>query len=160
MNNSVARSILQLDHKQVATAGDIFSVLQAAYAIEASLVRIKNFPPLTRTIQQIMHSPNMFWGVIEQQQLLGFIEVENFLVSANNIVISSLCVDPQFFKRGLASQLLSFVLTNCQSAAVSTATKNLPAINLYKKLGFVVTHTTNNQQGIALTHFLYKVYSD
>lgn len=55
------------------------------------------------------------------------------------LAIDSLTVDPKFFRKGIASQLISYILDLFEftEAIVETAVANDPAINLYKKYGFV-----------------------
>ena len=53
--------------------------------------------------------------------------------------INSLTVDPSYFGNGIANKLISYVLevVDFTEAVVETAVANMPAINLYKKYGFV-----------------------
>jgi ribosomal protein S18 acetylase RimI-like enzyme len=53
--------------------------------------------------------------------------------------IDSLTVDPDFFRKGLGAKLISHALDTLafSKATVETAVVNTPAINLYKKHGFV-----------------------
>ena len=55
------------------------------------------------------------------------------------VEINSLTVEPKHFKKGIAGKLLSYVLEAFEftEAVVETAVVNKPAINLYKKQGFV-----------------------
>ncbi len=53
-------------------------------------------------------------------------------------MICSFVVDPEHFRKGVASSLLDHVLTkrDWTKAVVETGADNLPAIRLYEKFGF------------------------
>ncbi|ALQ08375.1 GNAT family N-acetyltransferase [Pseudoalteromonas fuliginea] len=128
--------INKLNNKNNDTANKIFAVFQKSYAIEAKLIGAHNFPPLARNIKGIKKSETTFYGYSENECLAAVIEVDT-----NNecLDICSLTVDPNHFKKGIASKLISYVLamSDLSHAIVETAVANTPAINLYKKHGFV-----------------------
>ena len=75
-------------------------------------------------------------AAIEEKNIAAVIEVDR----DNNLLdICSLTVDPKYFKKGIASKLINYVLAmgDLSHAIVETAVANTPAINLYKKHGFV-----------------------
>ncbi|GAC33831.1 GNAT family N-acetyltransferase [Paraglaciecola polaris] len=125
---------LNNSHEDVATK--IFTVFQNSYKIEAQLIGTLDFPPLFRSAKDIENSKTQFYGFIENNCLAGVIEVA---LKGKELEIDSLTVDPDFFQRGIANKLINHVLAsfNFSKAIVETAVGNLPAINLYKKNGFV-----------------------
>jgi ribosomal protein S18 acetylase RimI-like enzyme len=118
-------------------AARIHAVQIEAYRQEASLLGVRNFPPLHRTVRDVMTSPNLFFGAFSGGELLGVISLERR--SENQVSISSLTVPPPFQRRGVAKALLSSIAgsTKSQKISVSTGAKNAPALALYKQFGFV-----------------------
>ena len=128
--------ITKLDNSNEEIANQIFAVFQNAYKIEAQLIGTLDFPPLLRSVKDIENAETQFYGFIENESITAVIEIflENKLLEIN-----SLTVDPHYFRKGIASKLIDYVLENTHfsEAIVETAVVNLPAINLYKKHGFV-----------------------
>lgn len=128
-------------------AAQIYSVFQASYQIEADLIADKleraiDFPPLSRSIEDIENSSSLFYGFFdsseegENQCLAAVIEVT---FCEGQLDIESLTVSPEHFRKGIAGQLIDFVLNAFEfsSAFVETAVVNEPAIRLYIKHGFI-----------------------
>jgi len=128
--------IAKIDNSNEKIASQIFIVFQNSYKVEAQLIGTLDFPPLSRSAKDIKNSKTQFYGFIENECLAGVIEV-TFI--GNFLDIDSLTVDPNYFRKGIANKLISYVLEifNFSEAIVETAVVNLPAINLYKKHGFV-----------------------
>lgn len=128
--------IALLEHNTTNIAADIYEIFQASYRIEAQLIGTLNFPPLQRTVSDIAQSLTMFYGAKIDSALAGVIEIE---YNNKQLSINSLTVSPDFFRRGIAGQLMRHVLTvfEIEHAVVETASVNMPAIELYKKHGFV-----------------------
>ena len=144
-----------LNNVAVEVSQQIYQVFQRSYKIEAELIGVENFPPLSRSVEQIRQSTNEFYGVIIEGVLAGVIEVSLKESSAQDISkttleIESLTVSPLFFKQGIASRLIEFVLQNkaFEYAIVETAAVNQPAIRLYDKHGFRVFKQFTPEHGI------------
>jgi len=128
--------IKQLDNSNEHIAKQIFNTFQRSYKIEAQLIGVLDFPPLQRSAEQIKSSKTLFYGYYEHSCLAAVVET---VLENRHLEIHSLTVDPDHFRKGLANKLLRHVLTNFDfsEAIVETAVVNTPAINLYKKHGFV-----------------------
>jgi len=129
--------IKQLDHSNTDTAHQIFNVFQCAYKVEAELLNVDNFPPLSRSAASIQNATTQFYGYIEQGELAAVAEIT---VNDESIEIDSFTVAPTHFRKGIANKLLGDILNRHSAkeiAIVETAVANTPAINLYKKHGFV-----------------------
>ncbi|MEW6999235.1 GNAT family N-acetyltransferase [Colwelliaceae bacterium BS250] len=128
--------ITKLDNSNEAVAEQIFTVFQNSYKIEAQLIGTANFPPLLRSAKNIENSKTQFYGFTENKCLAAIIEL---VIEDKNLEINSLTVDPNYFRKGIANKLISYVLdlNDFSTAIVETAVVNIPAINLYKKHGFV-----------------------
>lgn len=121
--------------KNELVAQQIHRVFQRSYQVEAQLIGVSDFPPLRRSIENVIHSTTFFYGFIENKALAAVIEIS--LVN-KHLSIESLVVDPDYFRKGIAGQLLTFTLEHFSyhTASVETAVVNLPAIKLYQKHGF------------------------
>lgn len=125
-----------LDNTVSSTAKAIWTVCQRSYQLEAEILAVENFPPLQRGMDDIRTATTRFWGMMNQEILQGIIELEDH--SADHFHINSLCVDPDYHRRGIGRQLVSSVvqmLPDCL-LTVSTGRKNIPACRLYEKTGF------------------------
>jgi len=119
----------------------------AAYRIEAKLIGVTDFPPLQRTVRDVIASQTCFYGCQQNDMLTALIEITYDKIQLR---INSLVVHPDYFRQGLASRLLKFVLTHYQyeTALVETGLANLPAITLYEQFGFIETSRFNIAGGI------------
>lgn len=139
--------IKKLDHANQDIANQIFTVFQRAYKVEAQRIGVLDFPPLSRSSEAIKNAPTRFYGFSYNDCLAAVIEIE---VEGKRLDIHSLTVDPNHFKKGIADKLMCYVLDNIEftDAIVETATANIPAINLYKKHGFVESKRWTPSHGI------------
>ncbi|MDC0601769.1 GNAT family N-acetyltransferase [Aliiglaciecola sp.] len=128
--------IQKLENSKQHVANQIFHVFQNSYPIEAKLINASNFPPLARSARNVKAAKTLFYGFYEKGELAGVIEVRT---RGQNLEIDSLTVEPKHFKKGIAGRLINHVLDAFEysRAVVETAAGNEPAINLYKKHGFV-----------------------
>lgn len=128
--------ISKLDNSIKAVARQIFSIFQNSYKVEAQLIGTFDFPPLSRTTKMIEESQTQFYGFSEKGCLAAIIEIA---IKNNTLEINSLTVAPDYFRKGIANKLIEYVLNRIafSEAIVETAVVNIPAINLYKKHGFV-----------------------
>lgn len=139
--------IEKLQHQNPKTANQIKDVFHQSYSVEAKLLEATDFPPLKRTIESYMNSQNAFYGYFEHKVLAGIIEIES---KDQYTDINSLVVHPNFFRRGIASKLLDFLLKKFDSSlyTVETGVKNIPAIALYSKFGFKETKQWDTDFGV------------
>lgn len=130
------RMITKLDNSNVDVAKQIYTIFQKSYKIEAQLIGVRSFPPLLRSRKDIESSNTQFYGFSEHDCLAGIVEI---VFEKKHLDIHSLTVDPKYFRKGIANKLLSYVLESSDflEAIVETAVANEPAIDLYKKHGFV-----------------------
>ena len=128
--------ITKLENSKEEVANQIFTVFQRSYKIEAQLIGTLDFPPLLRSAKDIENSKTLFFGFSENEGLAAIIEITT---KDMQLDIDSLTVDPRYFRKGIADKLIDYVLDkfDYSKAIVETAVVNTPAINLYKKHGFV-----------------------
>lgn len=141
--------IAKLDNANEAVAKQIYTTFQRSYKIEAELIGTQNFPPLSRTVNDIHNSQTLFYGFYDDTQLAGVIEL---VIINERLEINSLTVDPKHFRKGIADKLIRYALTNfietASTAIVETAVVNEPAIKLYKKHDFVEFKRWTPEHGI------------
>ncbi|MEQ9438727.1 MAG: N-acetyltransferase [Cyclobacteriaceae bacterium] len=127
--------IAPLNPQDIRIAEQMHQVFQVSYRVEAELLGVEDFPPLKRSVSDLLGSSTSFFGYWMKQQLIAVVEVEE---QENTTNINSLVVDPAFFRRGIARQLLAFVRASYPSGmiTVETGADNLPAIRLYENFGF------------------------
>jgi len=128
--------IIKLENLNEEVANDIFNLFQASYKVEALLIGANDFPPLSRGTKDIISSKTQFFGFYLNKKLAGIIELS---IEDGRLDIDSLTVSPLYFKKGIAGKLINYAINefNYSLIVVETAVANMPAINLYKKHGFV-----------------------
>lgn len=144
--------IQKLDHTDLVIAREIRKVFQVSYAVEADLLKAIDFPPLKRSLANFLKSENCFYGYFQDDELAAVTEIKS---ENNNTHIQSLVVDPQYFRQGIGAKLVGFTFSTFSSPtfSVETGLDNLPAIALYKKLGFIETKQWNTDYGIRKVRF-------
>ena len=136
-------------HKERKSAQAIHSLLQSAYTREAGLIGMPDFPPLHRTVSHIQQSSSTFTGLFEDNRLMALAELR---YSGDTLHIDSFVVEPQSFRKGYGSRLLSSVLSDTSSprVLVETAQKNEPALRLYRKFGFETLSCHETPEGLTM----------
>lgn len=137
-----------LDHRDPQVAATIHALLQRSYRVEAELMGITEFPPLQRTLNQVRQVGTEFRGCWFERELTAAVELKP---SGSQLEICSLVVDPNYFRRGLASLLLRHILSRpgFSTVVVETAAANLPALALYRSHGFRLNRHWTTAEGIA-----------
>ena len=125
----------RLYNKEIETANKLYDIWQKSYIIEKEIIGAKIFPPLDRTISDFIKSKNNFYSYVEQNDLLGVIEID---CKADSVHIQSLVVSPNHFRKGIASKLIDKVFNLHKSLlyTVETGNDNDPAKKLYESKGF------------------------
>jgi ribosomal protein S18 acetylase RimI-like enzyme len=141
--------IVRLNQRDKEVALQILHTSLKAYRVEAKIIEVKQFPPLSEKLIDISLSINEFLGFYSDSKLAGVIELNRGYV----VEICRLVVLPIFFKKGIASRLLYKALSFGAKCTVTTAMKNAPAIALYKKFGFQEISTHEIYPGLVLASF-------
>lgn len=141
-----------LDQEKHEIAEQIFTVFQESYAVEARLLGAKDFPPLKRSIRDLMECETSFFGFWIQKKLVGVIEIHAEVASFH---IQSLVVHPTYFRQGIAGKLINFMLKLLpgNTITVETGLANEPATMLYKKFGFKEVKQYDTDYGIRKIRF-------
>ncbi|MFC4411773.1 GNAT family N-acetyltransferase [Chungangia koreensis] len=141
--------IKELNLKDRDIVKQILCIQVPAYQVEAELIEFDGIPQLKDTIETIQQSGETFYGLFEDHALMGFVAVENLDDTLN---ICRLVVDPAHFRKGAATKLLTFILSKAKKpVTVSTGSKNIPAITLYKKHKFRICSEVEVAPGVFIT---------
>jgi ribosomal protein S18 acetylase RimI-like enzyme len=139
--------ITKLENSNEIVANQIHTVFQNSYKVEAKLIGVLDFPPLLRSVTDIVNSKTDFYGFSDNHCLVAIIEIQ---INEKHLDIHSLTVDPKFFRKGIAAKLINYALKSfdINTATVETAVVNKPAINLYEKHGFLEFRRWTPSHGI------------
>lgn len=147
--------LLSMIHKLLPTsyevATSILTVQIPAYKIEADYLNSTAIPRLYDTVNDIQSCAETFYGYFSENKLIGFI---SFVQEEQLMDIHRLVVSPDFFQKGIATKLLSYIFNMFPSSMtyiVQTGKANTPAIALYKKHGFIEVTNTELPDGLVLT---------
>jgi ribosomal protein S18 acetylase RimI-like enzyme len=127
-----------VDHRTLLTAQQLHAVQMVAYAQEAKLLGASYFPPLERTVDEVQSTDEVFLAAFMSQELVGAASVWPD-PEGMGMNIASLVVAPQFQRQGIGTALMASVLASHGSGeiTVQTGARNLPALSLYARAGFV-----------------------
>lgn len=147
--------IERLDNSSAETAKKLQELFSRSYAIEARFLNVADFPPMKRSLDNFIKSETCFYGIHANTNIVAVIEIS---VLAKRTEIHSLVVHPGYFRKGLATSLLSFVIETfrSESVVIDTGAANIPAISLYKKIGFQEIRQWNTGNGITMKRFVIK----
>ncbi len=129
--------IREVDHRQPEVFAPLHALQMAAYAQEADLLDVHEFPPLAVTQQQLAQQAARYFCLFQGEQICAALALET-LADAQHYLIASLVVAPEQQRKGFARRLLQAVLQHFPQHCfqVSTASLNLPACQLYLSSGF------------------------
>ena len=107
----------------------------------------KKFTSLYNFEEILSSSYQQIWGYFIENELVGFVHLS---ISFESVDIVNIVVNPSFRRRGIASILIENILNiypNCEQLFLEVRVDNLPAINLYNKLGFREINRRKNYYG-------------
>jgi ribosomal protein S18 acetylase RimI-like enzyme len=145
-----------LDNKNIEVAEQIIKLQKASYIVEAELIDFMQIPPLLERSEDILNSKETYYGYFVGQDLGGMI---SYIIEKDVLDICKVAVHPDYFKRGIATQLIRFVerMEGIKRIIVSTGLKNDPAVKLYTTLGFIETRVFEVEQGVHIINFEKKL---
>ena len=112
----------------------IYDLRQKCYRQEALEIGVVDFPPLKKTVSEIVGDVGEYYAVVHDDSICGILHFEE----PN---INSLIVCPSLQRKGVASMLMESLLSQYKGTfvTVSTAKKNVPAVKLYERFNFRVS---------------------
>ena len=148
--------IIKINNKENEIAEEIRAIFQVSYAVEAEMLKAVDFPPLKRTVAQFLNSNSEFYAYYLIENIAGVIEIENH---KNLTHIQSLVVYPKYFRNGIGSKLVQFILDTYKAKifTVETGIDNHPAIKLYKSFGFQEQEQWDTNHGVRKVRFQKRI---
>lgn len=146
MTLQFAATIGWVDHRLPQVAAAIHELQCRAYSQEARLLGVASLPAHERTAADVTNLQEEFRAVYLGPRMVALISTErpsdagSVNIAVNITVnIASLVVDPDYQRRGFAKLLLADLFSRTQGVplTVSTGAANQPALELYRRLGFV-----------------------
>ena len=127
-----------IDPRELSVAKAIHAVLLLAHAQEARLLQVRDFVPMAQAPEDLQQGNAFFLGALRGDDMLACLGLMPD-DEPGQIAIGVLVVHPAEQRRGLARSLVNDALRRCagQVVCVTTAALNLPALALYRELGFV-----------------------
>lgn len=144
--------IIALNHRLEKTAKEIRKIQQSAYRIEAELMGFDGIPQLNESVLEIQNADEIFLGHTGNP-LKGFLSYKEI---GHLIDIHRLAVAPEYFRQGIASDLLEGLFQQFEGRdfLVSTGAANEPAKKLYRKYGFEELRVFEPEPGIWCAEFM------
>ncbi|MCX4825797.1 GNAT family N-acetyltransferase [Streptomyces sp. NBC_01142] len=131
--------IRELDLSDATVASTVHAVGLRAYAVEAELIDFDGIPALSESLQRMTSRPLRWLGAVTGEGAVAAFVAWQTDSGQHITHIDRVCVDPAWFRRGLASCLLDHLLAEVTASSevrVSTGADNQPAVKLYERLGF------------------------
>lgn len=148
--------VSELDLADETTAAAVHRIGRRAYAVEADLISFDGIPALRESLEEMQALPWSWLGAkTDAGQIVAFVAWQH-LAGEGGTDIARVCVDPPWFRHGLASRLLGHLLADLAPSGhllVSTGADNLPAIALYERHGFSRVGTTEPAPNLRMAHF-------
>jgi ribosomal protein S18 acetylase RimI-like enzyme len=144
--------IIKINNKENKITEEIRAIFQASYTVEAEILKAVDFPPLKRTVSQLLNSNSEFYAYYLIKNIAGVIEIESHKDLTH---IQSLVVYPKYFRNGIGRKLVQFTLDNYKTKifTVETGIDNHPAIKLYKSFGFQEQKQWDTNHGVRKVRF-------
>ena len=140
--NCPALHIEPIDPRDLLIARQIHAVLLLAHAQEAMLLQIRHAHGLEQTPEDIQASTEVYLGAFRGGDrggaLVGAVSLRPDDEPAQ-INVAALVVHPQYQRQGIGRALMLEALRRGKGTnfSVATGVHNLPALALYRSLGFV-----------------------
>lgn len=143
--------IRPLDLGDDAVAEAVHRIGRAAYAVEAEIIGFDGIPALRESLPE-MRARELSWAgaLSEDGEIAGFLAWEE--TGDGQVCVDRLCVDPGWFRRGVASLLMGS-LPDGRAVTVTTGAANGPAVALYERLGFTRGEDFSPVPGLRMASF-------
>lgn len=145
--------ITKLDFSNDHIVREVLDLQLEAYKVEAEIIGFEEIPPLKDTINTLRACGETFYGYFVEEKLAGII---SFKIYDDVLDIHRVAVHPQFFRRGIANKLISFIEKchrDIKKIIVSTGKENKPAVKLYLNNDYKKVEDIEIEEGFYLTAF-------
>lgn len=145
--------IIELDLYSEDTQEQLLRLQRVSYRQEEILLGF-SIPRTEDTVDDLLNSGEVFVGMVQEGILLGFF---SFAADESTVDIHRVAVHPDYFRQGVATELLEFLFdafSGAQRFLVTTGASNTPALRLYEKLGFERTETFEPVPGLQMVRLV------
>lgn len=142
--------IIELDIVKQDIQEQLLQLQRVSYHREEELLGF-SIPRTEDTAEDLLASGEVFVGMVQDGILLGFL---SFAADETAMDIHRVAVDPDYFRQGVASELLQFLFDAFEDIKcfyVTTGASNTPAIRLYEKMGFRKIEDYQPVPGLVMT---------
>jgi ribosomal protein S18 acetylase RimI-like enzyme len=137
-----------LDLTQPGVASRVLRLQRRAYRREARLIGYRRIPALREKASDLLHSGESFLLCYQGRRLAGLLSWKH---DGRRAEICRLLVDPRYWRRGLAGELLAALeAREAGELRVATAAANAPALAFYRKHGFRPLRSWRTPDGLEL----------
>lgn len=150
--------IKQLNTNDSTIMTKVWNIQMKSYEVEANLIGVHSFPPLQETVEDYKKDLDHFYGFFEEEELVAVISIQ---MDSSALLITRLMVDPEHFRKGIATSLINHVSTLFKyhtQLKVSTAKLNRPAVQAYVRNGFVLMEEHVTPESIEIVTFIKKLH--
>ena len=148
-------TIIKLDLQDDLILSELWSLQHKAYRLEAEMIGFNEIPPLLETRDMLAGSIEEFYGCFDDNDdLMGAVAVIE--ESPGKMTVTRMMVNPDHFRKGVAGNLLEFIFgsySGMEQFIVSTGKRNIPAVALYTKHGFIPDGIEEVAPGVELIEF-------
>lgn len=145
--------IIELDLQSEDIQEQLLQLQRVSYRQEEVLLGFR-IPRTEDTVEDLLASGEVFVGMVQDGILLGFF---SFAADETTVDIHRVAVDPDYFRQGVATELLEFLFeafADTRYFLVTTGASNTPALRLYEKLGFRQTETFEPVPGLTMVRLV------
>ncbi len=144
-------TIRKLQNDDLSEPKEIFDLQLRSYQKEADLIQFQDLPPLRETLEHFLAANDQVYVYLKNCSVVGAIF---FSQDSLRVTINKMIVDPHHFRQGIGRSLLMHLLKNSSftTCHVSTSAKNIPALQLYRSCGFLITKTEVVEEKLELAH--------
>jgi ribosomal protein S18 acetylase RimI-like enzyme len=141
-------------------AEEIIELQRLAYQSEAKLYNDWSLPALMQTIDSLkkeFERSVILKAIIEDNKIIGSVRA---YIDDGICKIGRLIVDPEFQGQGIGSNLLEQIegrYKNANSFELFTGNKSISNIRLYKKHGYVESHTKAMSETVTIVYLVKPV---
>jgi ribosomal protein S18 acetylase RimI-like enzyme len=141
--------VKEIDCREPGVAEQVHAVRQAAYAQEAEILDVQDFPPLRVGVEELRESTNRHFGVRRAGRIVAALELEH---GTGALCINSLVVAPDAQRQGFGSSLVDAAIAAAEGnhLEVQTGLRNERAVRLYVKHGFMQVRVWRLDSGLEL----------
>lgn len=118
--------------------------------------------PMTKGmfLDEVTGSSRVYFVALDGEKVVGYAGAWN---TGSDYSIISVAVDPEYRKTGIAVRLINRLVADAKkkeiyALSLEVSEKNIPAINLYKKIGFITTNVRKSYYKNNTSAFIMWLY--